>query len=173
MSAGTRKNALALVSCMLLAGLAAHAADAPAVVSYVSAPELRTVLEKQRGRVVVLNLWATWCTSCLREIPDLVSLERELGGRGLSVLGVAMDDPGDLDSLVRPFHAKYFPAFKSYLRREADMDALASVVDPAWNEVLPTTYLIDREGKVVGRLQGRLTLAQFRERAERALGAGR
>lgn len=162
-----------VASCTLLAALSVQANDAPTSVSYISAPELRAALDQQRGRVVVLNLWATWCTSCLREIPDLVSLEQELGGKGLTVIGVAMDQPGDLDALVRPYHAKYFPAFRSYLRSESDMDVVASVVDPAWNEVLPTTYLIDRDGKVVERLQGRLTLPEFRERAERALRAGR
>ena len=112
MSVRARRSAL-VASCTLLAALGVQAGDAPKAVSYISARELRAALDQQRGRVIVLNLWATWCTSGLREIPDLVSLGRELGAKGLTVLGVAMDDPGDLDSLVRPYHGKYFPTFRA------------------------------------------------------------
>jgi thiol-disulfide isomerase/thioredoxin len=129
----------------------------------LTAAELEQVLAAERGKLVLLNLWATWCVPCLNEIPDLVTLEREFGERGLVVIGVAMDEPSGLQSLVRPFHAKHFPAFRSYMRGEPDMDSMASTVDPAWNELLPTTYLIGRNGKVLGRIQGKRTLAQFRE----------
>ena len=49
------------------------------------------------------------------------------------------------------------------LRATADMDSIVSVVDPAWNEILPTTYLIGRDGQVAKKIQGKRTLEQFRE----------
>jgi thiol-disulfide isomerase/thioredoxin len=111
----------------------------------------------------VLNLWATWCVPCLREIPDLVALEQEFAARGVTLLGLSMDDPGALEGQVEPFRRKNFPAFRTWLRSEPDMDALVSVVDPAWNEILPTTYLIGRDGKVAKKIQGKRTMEQFRE----------
>jgi thiol-disulfide isomerase/thioredoxin len=131
-------------------------------VELATAAQFRSVLAAEKGKVVVVNFWGTWCTPCLREIPDLVKLESELAPRGLVLLGVAMDEPASLDGLVRPFQGKYFPAFRTLSRNEPDMDTMASVIDPAWNELLPTTYFIDRTGKVVKRIQGKKTLDEFR-----------
>lgn len=140
-----------------------------AEIRYATAAELRAKLDEQRGRVVILNLWATWCVSCLREIPDLVGVAGEFARDGVVLLGVAMDEPRDLESLVKPFHAKYFPAFATLMRREAEMDTMVSVVDPAWNEVMPTTYILDRRGRVLVRLQGQQTPDELRARVRAAL----
>lgn len=141
-------------------------------VSFISVAGLDAELQRQRGHVVVLNLWATWCVSCLREIPELLRLERELRAEGVVLLGISMDEPRDLDNLVRPYHAKYFPAFRTFLRRDTEMDAVVSVVDPAWNEVLPTTYIIDAEGKVRKRFQGKQLPEQLRVSILRAQAVG-
>lgn len=132
----------------------------------VTPHELRDALDREQGRVVVLNLWGTWCTPCLKEIPDLVALERELADRGLVLIGLGMDEPDTLPGLVEPFRSRHFPAFRTYLRNAPDMDTVVSVVDPAWNELLPTTYLIGRDGRVVKRIQGKRTREQFRAEIE-------
>ena len=142
---------------------AAPAVAAAAAAELIDPAGLRKLLEAQRGKVVVLNLWATWCVPCLREIPDLVALERELAPRGVTLLGLSMDEPSALAAQVEPFRRKHFPAFRTWLRASEDMDALVSVVDPAWNEILPTTYLLGRDGKVAKKIQGKRTLEQFRE----------
>jgi len=144
------------------AGTPTTAAAVPAA-QLINPAGLGKLLAERRGRVVVLNLWATWCVPCLREIPDLVALEKEFASRGVTLVGLSMDDPGALNTQVEPFRSKNFPAFRTWLRSEPDMDALVSVVDPAWNEILPTTYLIGRDGKVAKKIQGKRTLEQFRE----------
>lgn len=143
---------------------AAPATVAPAQVAPVqplSAAAFAGVLQQHRGQVVVLNLWATWCVSCLKEIPDLMALEREFSPRGMKLLAVSMDDPLEL-GVVEAFRRQRFPEFSSWIRQEAEMDAFVSPLDPAWNELLPTTYLIGRDGQVLKRLQGKKTLAEFR-----------
>ena len=79
----------------------------------------------------------------------------------MKLLAVGMDDPEERDR-VEAFRKEHFPEFRSYLRNELEMDTLVSVVDPAWNELLPTTYLIDRDGKVAKRIQGKRSLEAFR-----------
>lgn len=147
-------------------------AAAPAAMPLLSAKELRALLDANRGRVVLINFWATFCAPCIKEIPELVRLERELGPRGLTLVGVALDEPADRTTRVEPFRAKYFPDFPTWLRSEADMDALVSAVDPAWNEILPTSYIIGRDGKVVRRIQGGKSYEAFREAVLPALGEG-
>jgi thiol-disulfide isomerase/thioredoxin len=165
-SAAAQRVGPALVAlCALLPGApmapAAFAADVPAT-RLITAPQLRSLLDAQRGKVVVVNVWGTWCVPCLREIPDLVALEQELGPRGVLLVGLGMDEPGMLDSQVEPFRLKYFPGFRTWLRNEPDMDTLVSALDPAWNEILPTTYLVGRDGKVARKIQGRKTPEEFR-----------
>lgn len=157
-----RKLALLLLALVSTATFAAQpAAQAGAPIALMSAADLKQALAAERGKVVVLNLWATWCTSCLKEIPDLMQLEREQKGKGMSLLAVGMDDPAELGR-IRAFRDKFFPGFRTSLRSEAEMDTVVSVVDPAWNELLPTTYLIGRDGKVVKRIQGKKSLEEFR-----------
>jgi thiol-disulfide isomerase/thioredoxin len=134
-----------------------------------TAAQLRARLDAERGRVLILNLWGTWCVPCLREIPDLLEVERRLAARGVRLLGVGMDEPSQRATLVEPFRAKYFPGFDTLLRNEPDMDTLVSVIDPAWNEILPTTYLIGRDGKVFRKIQGRRSIDEFIALLEPAL----
>lgn len=142
-------------------------ADVPA--KPVSAEEFRAILEKERGKVVILNLWATWCVPCLREVPDLLALEAEMKREGVKLIGVAVDDPSPGAVQVDRFRQKYFPAFVTYARQGSEMDELASVVDPAWNEVVPTTYILNRQGKVVVRIQGKKSREEFRAAIAKAL----
>ncbi|MFM7396289.1 MAG: TlpA family protein disulfide reductase [Gammaproteobacteria bacterium] len=70
---------------------------------------------------------------------------------------------------VERFRKKYFPEFFTYARQGSEIDELASVIDPSWNEVVPTTYLINREGKVVARIQGKKSADEFRAALQKLL----
>ena len=100
-----------------------------------------------RGRVVLLNFWATWCAPCIREMPALDRLQADLGDRGLAVLAVSQDRGGA--KVVRPFLEKL------------ELDNLEIYLDPDGElgrdtglRGLPTTLLIDRRGWLVGGLLG-------------------
>jgi thiol-disulfide isomerase/thioredoxin len=100
-----------------------------------------------RGEVVVLNLWATWCAPCRREMPSLDRLHARFGGNGLEVIALSLDR-GDV-AKVRDFYD------------ELAISSLAVYHDPdgrAGRELgapgLPTTILIDRDGREAGRLLG-------------------
>lgn len=158
-------TALLALNTVVLAGGSdsrdANTPDHPGV-ELITAAEFQRALVALRGRVVIVNLWATWCVPCLKEVPTLVKLGEEFADDGVTLVGLAMDDPADRLSLVAPFHRKYFPAFRSWQRAGSEMDTLVSVIDPAWNEVLPTTYLIGRDGKVAERIQGVRSYEEFR-----------
>ncbi|MEZ5459435.1 MAG: TlpA disulfide reductase family protein [Steroidobacteraceae bacterium] len=160
-----------LATAATAAGPAAGAAPKPVPTTRLAtAQDLRAELAALRGNVVIVNLWATWCVPCLREVPDLVALQAELAPRGVVLLGVGMDEPDQLAGLVEPFRAKQFPKLRTLLRSTADMDTVVSVLDPAWNEILPTTYLVDRDGRVAKKIQGRRTVDEFRAMIEDVLG---
>lgn len=107
----------------------------------------RLTLADYRGRVVLLNFWATWCGPCVHEMPGLDSLQAELGEAGLTVLTVSADRGGA--RVVAPFLA------------ENGLDNLGVHLDPRGKFALsfgvrglPTTWLIDRRGLMVGLLEG-------------------
>jgi thiol-disulfide isomerase/thioredoxin len=152
----------------LLAALLVSASAVADVVK-VTPDAFRAGLDSMRGKVVLLNVWATWCGPCLKEIPDLLAVERELGAKGLVLAGLSVDDTADL-ARVEAFRQKYFPEFRTFVRDAGDMDAVVSVVDPAWNEIVPTSYLIGRDGRVIERIQGKKSREEFRQAALAALG---
>jgi thiol-disulfide isomerase/thioredoxin len=104
-------------------------------------------LEDFRGKVVVLNLWATWCAPCRHEMPSLDRLQAALGDEGLQVLPLSLDR-GEV-SQIEAFYAEVgLPNLDIY----HDPKAAAGRAFAAYG--LPTTIVIDREGREIGRLLG-------------------
>jgi thiol-disulfide isomerase/thioredoxin len=104
-------------------------------------------LKDFRGRVVLLNLWATWCAPCIEEMPSLDKLQARLGGPEFEVLALSLDRGGW--NQVEPFARKLGLRHLSYY-----LDPPSSAMGALKPRGLPTTYLIDRDGRMVGKLEG-------------------
>ena len=143
------------------AGLASDQHD-PNILVPMDRDALRGELSASEGRVLLVNLWATWCTPCLREIPDLLALGSELPASDFRLLAISMDDAYS-EGWVTEFKAKHFPTLVSFINAEQDMDTLVSVFYPVWNETLPTSYILNRNGEVVNKVQGKKPIIFFRE----------
>jgi thiol-disulfide isomerase/thioredoxin len=99
-----------------------------------------------KGKPVIVNLWATWCEPCLREMPSLERLQSRLGDR-IEVLAVSEDRGGS--KIVEPFISKLgLKAIKVYLDPKSEVGHAFAA------RGLPTSIVIDRDGKVVGRVEG-------------------
>ena len=133
----------------------------PKTIEPISADEFRRLLVHRRGEVLAVNLWATWCVPCVKELPDLAKLQQQYRQRGLRVIAVSVDDPEELDARVRPFFRDRAPGLVSYLQTEPDQDKFVSVVDQAWGGVIPTTFVINRAGSLKASLVGRKTYEEF------------
>ena len=107
-------------------------------------------LSEQRGRVVLLNFWATWCAPCREEMPDLVMLADSLPD--LVVAGVSLDEEGR--EIVAEFH-ETFPVDYPLL-----LDGLDVARRYGAHFVVPTTYVVDRDGDVVERYFGAVTIEE-------------
>lgn len=104
-------------------------------------------LAEFKGKVIVLDFWATWCPPCKAEIPGFVELQKEYGDDGLQVIGVSVDDPPDkLKPFVDEFKMNY-PVLVGLGR-----DDLQDAYGPMWG--IPTTFLIDREGRICRKHSG-------------------
>ncbi|MDP3857725.1 MAG: TlpA disulfide reductase family protein [Stagnimonas sp.] len=104
-----------------------------------------TSLREFRGRVVLLNLWATWCPPCLEEMPALDRLNARLGGDKFVVVTLALDSPAKAEAFLRQIKA-------TTLRGYVDTQGLA--LSTLGVTTVPTTLLIDARGREIGRLSG-------------------
>jgi len=103
-------------------------------------------LKEFRGKVILLNFWATWCSPCRIEIPSMVELYKRYKDKGLEIIGVNLDKLGK--SEVEKFSLEHKINFPVLLNPSGDAAARYGVV------VLPTTVFLDRYGKIKGRISG-------------------
>lgn len=109
-------------------------------------------LSELRGKIVVINVWGSWCGPCRAETPDLVRLAREDAGRGVRFVGInTRDNPAAARSFVRQFEVPY-PSLD-----DTDGQALLGFRQVIPTAVIPSTVLIDRQGEVAARIIGPVT----------------
>ncbi len=126
----------------------------------------RDILARYRGKPLLVNFWATWCEPCRQEYPMLIELARKYAPEGLVVVGVSLDDDGEI-TLVRRFLEKYSPVFPNYRKRPGNEEAFINGVQPKWTGAIPATFFYDRNGRELRRLVGEYR----REAFEKAIGA--
>jgi len=145
---------------MLLAA-SLPAADAPRLTGEVDAAGLAAAIAKEKGRVVLVNFWATWCVPCREEFPDLVKLEKTYRARGLSVLGVSTDLAKDMPA-VEKFLASAKPEFANYRKKSGgDDQVFIEAVDPKWGGELPFSVVYGPDGKKAKVLSGKQSYQSF------------
>jgi thiol-disulfide isomerase/thioredoxin len=127
-------------------------------------------LAQYKGKVVLVNFWATWCEPCRTEIPWLIDMQAKYGPKGFTVLGVAMDDEGK--SVVSPFVQKEkfdvngTPSLMSYpilLGNDAAGEKFGGLLG------FPTSVLISRDGKQVKRITGIISYDEISKAIESQL----
>lgn len=118
-------------------------------------------LSDYRGKAVLLNFWATWCGPCRVEIPWFMDLEKQYGPQGLVILGVAMDDDGK--STVTKFAQDMKIDYTVLLGNDNVADEYGGV------DGLPTTFYVDRDGKIVKVVAGLVSHKEIEDGIKEAL----
>jgi thiol-disulfide isomerase/thioredoxin len=167
----------ALVAAMLFAGVRmAHrnSASVPGKGQLIgnAAPdfELPTLdgsnlkLSDLRGKAVLLNFWATYCGPCKVEMPWFVELQKEYGPQGFQIVGVAMDDASKED--IAKFAKEMGVNYPILLGKDSVADSYGGV------NVLPTTFFVDRGGKLIAREFGLQSRSVFVDNIKKALNGG-
>jgi cytochrome c biogenesis protein CcmG, thiol:disulfide interchange protein DsbE len=109
-------------------------------------------LSAYRGKVVLLDFWATWCDPCREEIPHLVELQKKYADAGLQIIGVSMDDSADP---VRPFYQEFHMNYPVVMGTAKTGALYGGVMG------LPITFLIDRDGRIHRKHIGATDAAVF------------
>jgi len=112
-------------------------------------------LSEYRGKVVLLDFFATWCGPCKIEIPWFIEMERKNKDKGFAVLGVSMDDEGW--EVVKPFLAQMGVNYRVVIGNDATGQLYGGV------DALPTTFLIDKKGQIAKTHQGLASKRDFED----------
>ncbi|MEA2064166.1 MAG: TlpA disulfide reductase family protein [Gemmatimonadota bacterium] len=103
-------------------------------------------LSSLRGKVVILDFWATWCPPCLKGVPEFVELYNSYRNKGLEIVGVSVDRGGP--RVVKKFIKENKVPYTNVMAEMSVLDAYEVYAG------IPTTFIIDREGKVVTKIVG-------------------
>ena len=115
-----------------------------------------------KGKVVILDFWATWCPPCRAEIPDFVRLQSKYRDQGLVVVGLSMDEEGA--KIVRPFAEEFNVNYTMLIANDQTANDFGGIVG------IPTTFVLDRQGRVVKKFVGQAQLKDFEDAIQPLLG---
>lgn len=120
--------------------------------------------EQFKGKVMVVDFWATWCGPCREEIPGYVALQKKYGRDKLAVIGVSVDQQGP--GVVKKFIERNKVDYQIVM---ADDDVVAAFGGAEGIQYIPTTFIIDREGRIRDRKSGAEPTAEFEQRLAKYL----
>ena len=123
-------------------------------------------LSEYEGKVVVLNVWATWCGPCRREIPDFIAMNADYKGRDIAIIGVTMEDERNTEESVRNFVQGYKV---DYRIAWVDLEPYKVLLAPGYQ--IPQTYILDRQGRELFKFVGYAAAPRVRAIIDQALEA--
>ena len=101
-----------------------------------------------RGKVTLINFWATWCGPCKRELPDLVALSKELSEKNVKIIGVSVDRGVDVANDVKNFVEQHGIPYQVVIASDELVEAFGNI------SAIPTSFIVDQQGKITQTLIG-------------------
>src|SRR5215467_13413868 len=160
------------VAAGALAAPQTHKTATPRDPELIDAQAYQKLVQQYRGKPLLVNFWATWCEPCRDEYPMLNELAKLYAPKGLKVVGVNMDQDGDL-ILMRRFIARYKPIFPNYRRNQAqNEEPFRLAVLPGWSGTLPISIFYGKNGRQVGNFVGERNREAYEGMIRSLLGSG-
>lgn len=121
----------------------------------------RELVENSSEKLLLINIWATWCAPCVMEYPEFVTTQRMYGARDFEFVSISLDNPSS-KSKTLAFLQKSNSALKNYIFEGDDKYEFIDMIDPEWNGALPYTMLVEPGGKVIWSYQGPVDFLELR-----------
>ena len=137
----------------------------------IDAQGYQKLVEQFRGKPLLVTFWATWCEPCRHEYPMLNELAKQYAPQGLRVVGVNLDDDGDL-ILMRRFLARYKPIFPNYRKKAGGEEVFRQTALAGWNGALPASVFYARDGRQAGHVLGEGSRETYEAAIRSLLAAG-
>ncbi len=154
-----------LVPALLFTGCA----EKKRQIEVVDVKSLDQIIKSKTGKILFLNVWATWCVPCVEEFPALVKLNDHYPDNEVELIGLSVDSELDIDSLVIPFIEKNGVKFYIYVAEESAAEAIIQYLNEDWSGAIPVSVIYDRNGKRKKFLLGAHSYEFFRESIDSVL----
>lgn len=158
---------MSILAAIVLVATAVGPAKTAPIPSPIKAQGVLEEVKKAGGAAVLVNVWASWCSPCREEFPDLLHAARELAPRGLRLILVSVDFPGD-EADATKFLTSQGVDFPSFIRVGKD-EAFVNDLERQWSGSIPATFLYDAKGKLVRYWEGKASYPVIKKRALEAL----
>lgn len=119
----------------------------------VNQSSLQKAVTSQKGKIVVVSMWATWCAPCKVEMPALIAFEKRHTGDNFKLILVSANEPEE-EKAARKFLEASGVSSESYIKQAIDDQKFIDSIDPKWSGALPATFVYDRSGKRVKSFYG-------------------
>lgn len=160
------KKILFVLSIFFLTAAAGYSQN---VKTIKSIDEYKALLDSSKGKVTLVNFWATWCPPCVKEFPELVKLYNDYKDKDFNLYFISLDDKSEYDSKLIPFLKKQGVDFTAYFGDFSKPDELMSYVDKSWQGEIPYTGIYNKDGKLVKTFLGSQKYEQFEKEVIKAL----
>ena len=150
-----------LIAVFILLIILPFKLNAQIKVEAINKQGLERIINERNGKVLLLNIWATWCVPCREEFPDLVKVASGFEEQNVEVIGISIDFPEDIKSKVIPFLKKQKANFANYVSAFKNDEELINFINKDWNGALPATAIFDANGKQVVFLNGKRNYDEF------------
>ena len=107
---------------------------------------LKKLISERNGRVLLLNIWATWCAPCVAEFPDLVKLSQTCDTTAVEVVAISADYPDEVDTKIIPFLKRTNVSFRVYVAQFEHQEDFINAVSRSWSGALPASLIYDSLG---------------------------
>ncbi|MCS6922946.1 MAG: TlpA family protein disulfide reductase [Fimbriimonadales bacterium] len=154
--------------CVVLATLGMSVIAEPKL-PRTNARDLQQRIARLKGKVVIVNFWATWCKPCMEELPDLVRFYENYRKQGVELIGVSFDDVDSADEVVPPVLQRHRVSYPVLVVNQ-NFDQFADRFDKAWRGEVPRFYLYDKRGKRVKAWSGKASYAMLEREVKALLG---
>lgn len=132
-------------------------------ITALNTAQFRGVMEKTKGKVTVLNLWATWCGPCIHETPDLVKFYNETDRETLNFVSLSFDDVPEVEGAIPEFLRTHKVTFPVFVLNDRNDEELFRALRTQFGGGIPTTYVYDKEGALVKSVDGAIGLEELRK----------
>jgi len=116
-------------------------------VGIITANELNNIIENRKGKILFINVWATWAKPSVKELPDISELYGAYNDKDVDFLSLSVDLTSKIDSVVIPFLTKEKFEHPVYVVQEKSGIQIMKMLSPRWNGGIPATFLFDKNGK--------------------------
>jgi thiol-disulfide isomerase/thioredoxin len=144
------------VALLLIAGISLAVAQKAPVLKdppMIDTQGYQKILQQYKGQPLLVTFWATWCEPCRDEYPMLNDFAKQYATKGLKVIGVNLDQDGDI-ILMRRFMTRYKPVFPNYRKTKGEESEFTNAVLPGWNGSIPASFFYSKDGTQIGHLVG-------------------